>query len=114
MSPFDTPLAKVFVCLAAVPVVGMPLAALWGLASGEAEAHALTCGPRERILVLLERVYGERLQDGGVTHHGLRIELLTDPDDGGFTLLLTYPNGVSCFAFHGDGWGPLKPEQPKT
>ncbi len=67
-----------------------------------ANAQAM-CGPRARIIELLETRYQEKASAIGLAGNGGVVELYTS-EKGSWTLLLTQPNGISCLIAAGGDW----------
>ncbi len=65
------------------------------------------CTSRADILDHLVIEYGEIPTAVGVTNKGGLVELLVDPVDDSWTLLLSTPNGQSCLLATGEGWRPV-------
>ncbi len=63
-----------------------------------------TCAPRDFVLGKLAKNYGETIIALGVTNKGGLIEVLTSSDGGTWTIILTTPQGTSCFVAAGEGW----------
>lgn len=66
-------------------------------------AQAPICAPRGVVLQQLKQQFGEVPAGRGVTSEGAILELLVSPV-GTWTLLMSLPNGLSCFAAAGDSW----------
>lgn len=84
------------------------LAAAAGLAASLAtSAHARTpiaaCGERDKMVVHLEKKYGEVLRGAGLRSHDGVLELYVSKE-GSWTLLLTRPDGRSCPIAVGEHW----------
>lgn len=60
------------------------------------------CGDRDEITQRLEEGYQERLKEAGLTDGGSLIELWASNDT--WTLLVTYPSGISCLMAAGRDW----------
>lgn len=67
---------------------------------------ALICAARERVIANLSRKFGEH-----VTHFGLGesygargVIELTESSDGSFTIIMTLPDGDTCFLITGGNW----------
>lgn len=81
------------------------IAALGAAFSFAAHAQSV-CGPREAVTGALERQYAERPFARGLGDNGNLIEVWAAPD-GGFTILMTAPNGVACLMAAGKDWHGL-------
>jgi len=84
------------------------LAATLALLATPTQAQVF-CGPRAEVLAALAARYGETPRGAGLSHDGVVVELLVAPG-GGWSLLNTYPSGVSCLAGAGEGWGRAAPQ----
>ncbi len=62
------------------------------------------CSPRSDVIGHLAKKYGEALVAIGVTNKGGLVEVLTSSDGGTWTIILTTPQGTSCFVAAGEGW----------
>jgi len=84
------------------------------LTASSADAHAL-CGERNKVVANLEKTYSETPVSMGLESNGGVIEILASPS-GSFTIILTWPNGVSCVMAAGENWEGLPKIQvgPKT
>ncbi|MEM9782016.1 MAG: hypothetical protein AAF899_06040 [Pseudomonadota bacterium] len=87
------------------------------MSASEATAHALACGPRDKLVETLEHRHGEAAHGRGLMGPKAMVELWRAPEDGpgeaGWTLVLTRPDGVSCIIASGSAWHVL-PDAPKT
>lgn len=61
------------------------------------------CGPRVSILEQLEREFAETPVSRGLASNGTVIELLVS-ESGTWTMLISLPNGKSCFGAAGEMW----------
>lgn len=87
-------------------------AALIGAAifmSGSVQA-APSCWPRDAVLSQLAERFDEHPIGVGLSNNGALMELLTSPDGRTWMVILTMPNGRSCFAAAGEGWQVLEIE----
>lgn len=62
------------------------------------------CNERDDVLELLGKKYGETASAVGVTNTGGLLEVLNDPKDGSWTIILSTPQGMSCLVAAGEGW----------
>ncbi len=83
--------------LAAVPVA--PVAA-----PQPAPTQPMACRPHDEVIEHLAWRYGEAPVALGVTNKGALVELLSKPDGGTWTLIVTTPQGMSCLVAAGEGW----------
>ncbi|HYF35729.1 MAG TPA: hypothetical protein VD994_10595 [Prosthecobacter sp.] len=94
------------------------LAALLSLFPLLAEAQSPQCGPRAQIVAHLSQEFKEAQVARGLIDNGGLAEVWATQDGATFTLLVTLPNGLSCFIATGSGWQPVEhklppaPEQP--
>ena len=65
-------------------------------------AHSLYCLPREDLIAGLVLGFGEQLEHVGSQGDSI-VEILVS-DKGGFTVLITGPDGVSCMIASGENW----------
>jgi len=100
-------------CLLAATVLVLLLSVLVGCAPAWTQQPTPPCGPRQSILEQLQRDYAETPVSRGLASNGTVLELLTSPDGSTWTMLITLPNGTSCFGAAGEMWGPAdaKPNQ---
>lgn len=89
------------------------LALAWGLAMlaavpGAWATPGTTCAPRAAVLSILKEKHAERpIALGLDTRSGGVIEI-TASRAGGWTLLLSLPNGLSCALAAGTDWQDLR------
>lgn len=77
-------------------------------------AYANTCAPRPDVVAKLENDYGEALRFGGMqTARGqqLVMEFWASAETGTYTVLLTYPSGLSCIVAVGTDFFEAIPRQ---
>lgn len=67
------------------------------------------CGARSDITALIKDHFGEVEMGRGLSDRGHLMELFVSPA-GGWTLLMTNPRGLSCFADAGEAWIMTHPE----
>ena len=86
--------------LIATLVLSLALAAgLGSIAHG-----APQCNERDNVHDMLGKKYGETTTAIGVTNTGGLVEVLTDPKDSSWTIIVTTPQGMSCLVAAGEGW----------
>lgn len=78
-----------------------------------AQGQRPQCNERDNVLNLLGKKYGETVSAIGVANTGGLIEVLHDPKDGSWTIIMTTPQGMSCLVAAGEGWRNLI-DQAKT
>jgi hypothetical protein len=61
------------------------------------------CGPRVAVIEQLERDFSETPTSRGLASNGTVLELLVSPA-GTWTMLISLPNGHSCFGAAGEMW----------
>ena len=61
------------------------------------------CAPRTMVIDRLGKKYSETVLSFGLASNGRAVELLTS-EDGGFSIFMTHPNGVSCMLAAGKSW----------
>ena len=66
------------------------------------------CGPRVSILEQLERDFAETPVSRGLASNGTVLELLVSAS-GTWTMLISLPNGSSCFGAAGEMWEVVQP-----
>lgn len=73
-----------------------------------APAHAQTlCGPRQSFIDHLGKNHGEAPTAMGLTSSGSILEVLTS-EDGGWTIMVTRADGVSCLVATGEDWETIE------
>ena len=75
------------------------------LAANPASAAAV-CMPHESMIEFLNEKYQEISVGLGLTARGNVIEVLSSAD-GGFSVIVTKPNGASCIVASGEAWHSL-------
>jgi len=95
-------------------LAGISMSADAGSLQNFAQAQSI-CGNYDGVLKHLEKSYGEVPQFRALTTAGLVLTVLIAPDDS-WTILLTRPDGITCFTDTGESWGPAIPrvKGPKT
>src|SRR5690606_6971432 len=81
----------------AVASIAAPLAA---------QAQAAQCMNRDALVAALEQRYAEGLLGRGLQSEQQLIEVFMSPDGESWTILQTYPNGMSCIVASGTDWLP--------
>lgn len=67
------------------------------------------CGPRAIVVEQLQRDFSETIVSRGLASNGAMFELLVSPR-GTWTMLVSLPNGNSCFGAAGEMWEDLNKE----
>jgi hypothetical protein len=62
------------------------------------------CAPRDAMVTLLDRRFGEVLQGTGLQNATTLVELFASLDTGTWTLVLTRPDGTACAIAAGQHW----------
>ena len=65
---------------------------------------APSCNERDKALGHLARKYQEAPVAAGVTNGGGLVEVLTTSNGATWTIIVTFPDGVSCLVAAGEGW----------
>jgi hypothetical protein len=76
------------------------------IASARAEGPRI-CGDRHQILEQLKQEHQEQVNGLGLSADGGVLELLVSPE-GGWTILVTYPERPTCVVAVGKAWQPLQ------
>ena len=76
------------------------------LGASPAAATPKLCGDRTQILERLEQRHSETRQALGLSSDGGVIEVLVSPQ-GGWTILMTYPDKPTCVLAVGQAWQAL-------
>ena len=66
------------------------------------------CNERDDVLKMLGKKYGETVSAVGVSNTGGLIEVVNDPKDGSWTIIMTTPWGMSCLVAAGQGWHDME------
>lgn len=66
------------------------------------------CKERDDIIGLLGKKYQETVSALGVSNTGGLVEVLHDPKDGSWTIIITTPRGMSCLVAAGRGWRTIE------
>ncbi len=69
------------------------------------------CGERAKFIEMLGTKYLEQPVSMGLTSSGAVIEVLTSPT-GTWSILLTYPTGLTCMVATGEKWEALPVSVP--
>ncbi len=86
---------------------GLICAAAFGLPSVSFANEV--CGTRDRIVATLAGSYGEVRSGLGVQGQRSVIELWTSEETGSWTILMTWPDGMSCVLASGNYWEANRP-----
>lgn len=77
----------------------------WGQATG-------TCAPHDAQLESLERRYSEYVIGRATVYNGNRLEVLASPRGETWSILIVFPDGVSCLVSAGEDWRNVTPPIP--
>ena len=69
-----------------------------------AQSQRPQCNERDNVIELLGKKYQETVSALGVSNTGGLVEVLHDPKDGSWTIIITTPGGMSCLVAAGEGW----------
>jgi hypothetical protein len=83
------------------------LAVLAGTVGTSPAEAARICGDRHQILEQLKQEHNERPNALGLSADGGVLEILVSPE-GGWTILVTYPERQTCVVAVGRAWEPLQ------
>lgn len=93
------------------------IAALLGMAvmviAFKAEAQQLRCGSHDKVIKFLGDKYNETKVGMGLLSSGRMMELYISKG-GSWTMLLTSPDGTTCFGPVGKHWKRLHPKPAGT
>lgn len=73
-----------------------------------APAYAARCNTRPAIIKFLADKYSEAPVKIGITSKGYVLEVLAS-ESGSWTIIITRPNGISCYMASGRAWETIKP-----
>lgn len=97
-----------FAITVAIVFVLVVVAASWALA----QPLPAGCGEREPFVEKLDRDFDEDQRFAGMTVTGTVIELWLDEEDGSWTAIETYTNGITCVRSDGHGGALASMPQP--
>lgn len=70
----------------------------------------MACAPRSNIVSKLAEVHKEKQVAMGLETNGRLIEVFVS-NNGDFTILLSYPNDLSCVLVTGHGWQAINKDK---
>ncbi len=73
-----------------------------------AAAQQQMCGERNKVIDLMKQHSGIEPKGVGQSQEGHLLELLTNPATGQWVVMISFPNGTSCYFNSGDNWKELK------
>lgn len=88
---------------AALATVASAALAIAAFPAPQAAAQSVRCVDREQIVETLQNSYGEVRRGVGLQSGGAVLELYVS-EGGGWTLLLTRPDGSACPIMAGEAW----------
>lgn len=68
-----------------------------------ANSASAPCGDRDAIIHKLDNAYSEEPVSIGIVENGSLIEIFVS-ENGTFTVLITYPKGLTCLVATGNSW----------
>ncbi|MFQ5624238.1 MAG: hypothetical protein ACE5FS_12690 [Paracoccaceae bacterium] len=78
---------------------------IFGMAAAAPPAAAqVSCAQREKIVLKLEKTYGESRTGSGLNGNSSMIEIWASAKTGTWTILMTRPDGISCVMATGQAW----------
>lgn len=95
-----------------IPFRPIPAVAALGSALFPATAafsQGMPCMAREQIVSLLSDTYAEQLIGRGLQSDVRLVEIFTSEDGDSWTLVQTFPSGISCIMATGQSWLPEEP-----
>lgn len=93
-----------------IGLVAAVVAGAFALAMPAARGESVSCGERHGILEWLEGKFYEKRTAFGLTSDGRLLEVFAAPS-GSWTILVTYPGGLSCLATSGTDWQQIERRQ---
>ncbi len=84
-------------------VIALFAALYIGLTAHSALAQQVPCGDRAKAVAHLEKNYSETPVSIGLASNGAVVEVFAS-EAGTFTIVMTYPNGLSCMIAAGENW----------
>ena len=81
---------------------------------GQAMAHDLSCGPRDKIVAHLKEKFGESQVIVGHINENVIMETWVSSETGTFTVMTTATNGASCLWLSGDHFQIKQPDTSDT
>ena len=97
--------------IAALTAVLLPLTLS---APALAEGGGQQCDTRDALLDALAEKYGEVPVAVGEHSNGSKIELVSKSDGDTWSLIVTSPEGWSCFLAAGEAWRELRVQQSRN
>lgn len=68
------------------------------------------CSPLAGAAEALEKLYGERPREHGITAWGNVGMLFVNPETGSWTMAIVSPQGLACRVTGGEGWESVPPK----
>lgn len=88
--------------------IALTIAALMAV-SGPVMAQT-ACGERSRVIETLATKFQEQPTAVGIAANGAAVELIRAEDGKTWTLIVTYPSGMSCALASGNDWDSVTPK----
>ncbi len=79
----------------------------------DADARSARCGSHKDVVAFLGKKYKETRIGMGLINAGQMMELFMS-EQGSWTMLITRPDGVTCFGPVGKNWTHIKAKPAKT
>ncbi|MGI9512471.1 MAG: hypothetical protein ACR2OL_06175 [Anderseniella sp.] len=79
----------------------------------DADARSTKCGSHKDVVAFLGKKYKETRIGMGLINAGQMMELFMS-EQGSWTMLITRPDGVTCFGPVGKNWTHIKAKPAKT
>ena len=80
-------------------------------ATSQAFAQSMPCASRATVLKALADNWGEVPVNRGLITNGQIVEIVASPN-GGWTMIFTRPDGISCLVLSGWAWQAVEPALP--
>lgn len=89
----------------------MKLAALALVATATSASAQTQCAGTADVLAMFASEWGEYISGEGLSEAGL-LQVLSNPDTGTWTLIISTPSGISCMVASGENWTtyPARPQ----
>jgi len=87
--------------------IPLPFLLIHVVLAGPAQAQSMACSQRADVLAMLAAKYKEAPAAVGLADNGGLIEVLTSDGGATWTIIMSLPNGSSCFLAAGEAWQEL-------
>ena len=74
-----------------------------------ASAQVGACGDGAGLIGHLEKEWGEDIAALALEDRGGLVQILTNPETGTWSLLVTQPSGLTCLMMSGQAWEAIEP-----